>query len=80
VPKPNPGKPGDNKNLTRKNELNLSDTQQLNHAAHAYVHVPVKIWFAIIHLHFFNTGCHDATAVSVCPVFYQILKIYYGNE
>jgi hypothetical protein len=38
-----PGKPGDDKNKTRKNEFNSSDTQQLYHAAHAYVHVPVKI-------------------------------------
>jgi len=38
-----PGKPGDDKNKTLKNEFYSSDTQQLYHATHAYVHVPVKI-------------------------------------
>jgi hypothetical protein len=38
-----PGKPGDDKNKTRKNEFNSSDAQQFYHAAYAYVHAPVKI-------------------------------------
>jgi hypothetical protein len=44
VPKPNPGKPGDDKNFnTIRNDLHSSVTQQLHHAAHAYVHVLVKL-------------------------------------
>jgi hypothetical protein len=44
VPKPNPGKTGDDKNFKRlRNENNSSDTSQLHHAAHAYVHVLVKL-------------------------------------
>jgi hypothetical protein len=38
-----PGKPGDDKNKTRENEFNSSDTQQFYDAAHAYVHVPVRV-------------------------------------
>ena len=38
-----PGKPGDDKNKTRNNELFSSYTQQLYDATHAYVHVPVSI-------------------------------------
>jgi len=43
VPKPNPGKTGDDKNFnTVKNEIYSSDAQQLHHASHAYVHALVK--------------------------------------
>jgi hypothetical protein len=50
VPKPNPGEPGDDKNFnTKRNEFNSSDTQQLYHAAHAYVHVPLRALSAIAH-------------------------------
>jgi hypothetical protein len=45
VPKPNPGKPGDDKNKHENNERNSFDSQQFHHAAHAYVHVPVEILF-----------------------------------
>jgi hypothetical protein len=43
VPKPNPGKTGDDKNKHRSNEHISSDSQQFHHAAHAYAHVPVMI-------------------------------------
>jgi hypothetical protein len=43
VPKPNPGKSGDDKNKHDNHECNSFDSQQLHNAAHAYVHVPVKI-------------------------------------
>jgi len=45
VPKPNPVKPGDDKNKHGNNERISSDPQQLHHAAHAYAHVLVKILF-----------------------------------
>jgi hypothetical protein len=38
-----PGKPGDDKNKTQKNEFDSSDPQQFYHAAHAYVHAPARI-------------------------------------
>jgi len=44
VPKPNPGKPGDDKNLKRKkNEFNTSEKQRTDHAAYAYAHVQVNL-------------------------------------
>jgi len=43
VPKPNPGKPGDDKNKHGNNENISFDSKQLNDAAHAYVHVAIGI-------------------------------------
>jgi len=43
VPKPNPGKPGDDKNKHGNHEDISSDQKQSYDAAHAYGHVPVKI-------------------------------------
>jgi hypothetical protein len=45
VPKPNPGKTGDDKNKHGNNENISSDPQQIHSAAHAYAHVPVTIHF-----------------------------------
>jgi hypothetical protein len=42
VPKPNPGKTGDDKNKHGNNENVSSDSIKLHPAAHAYVHVMVK--------------------------------------
>ncbi|MFZ0281388.1 MAG: hypothetical protein WAL29_07050 [Bacteroidales bacterium] len=44
MPKPNPVKPGDDKNKHEENECISSDPQQLHHAAHAYAHVPSVIF------------------------------------
>jgi len=44
-----PERPGDDKNSnTKRNEFNSSDTQQLHHAAPAYVHVPVRTILTLI--------------------------------
>jgi len=43
VPKPNPGKPGDDKNKHGNNEHISSDSQQFHYTAYAYVHVPIRI-------------------------------------
>jgi hypothetical protein len=43
VPKPNPGRSGDDKNKHEKNERNSPYQQQFQHAIHAYVHVPLII-------------------------------------
>jgi len=49
VPKPNPVKPGDDKNKHEKNESTSSDPQQFHHAADAYVHVPVRNFLLFYH-------------------------------
>jgi len=41
VPKPNPGKSGDDKNKHGIHECNSFNAQQLHHATHAYVHALV---------------------------------------
>jgi len=43
VPKPNPGKPGDDKNKHGNNEAISSDPKQSYDAAHAYGHGSVRI-------------------------------------
>jgi hypothetical protein len=43
VPKPNPGKPGDDKNKHGNNENTSSDSKTPNRTVHAYVHGPVRI-------------------------------------
>jgi hypothetical protein len=42
VPKPNPGKTGDDKNKHRNNENISSDSKKPNGTVHAYVHGSVK--------------------------------------
>jgi hypothetical protein len=43
VPKPNPGKTGDDKNKHGTHECYSFNSQQFYDAAYAYVHAPVKI-------------------------------------
>jgi hypothetical protein len=59
--------PGDDKNKTRKNEFNSSDSQQFHHAAHAYVHAPARIliWKQPI---FFNCRIKAMTGLLYLPL------------
>jgi hypothetical protein len=62
-----PEKPGDDKNKTRENERVSSDTQQFYHAAHAYVHAPVRFLISEISKYSFAGSDHSIIRI-IIPV------------